>query len=96
MRDLSPVKPAEVGMSQEGLDKLGAAMRELVDEGQLAGVITAVSRHGRLVHHQTYGMQDVDAGTPLTDDTIFRIASMSKPVTSVAVMMLFEEATWWR
>jgi CubicO group peptidase (beta-lactamase class C family) len=90
-RDLSPVDPAQVGMSKEGLDKLGAAMRALVDEGQLAGVITAVTRHGHLVHHQTYGMQDLDAGVPMKDDTIFRIYSMSKPIAGVALMTLYEE-----
>ena len=90
-RDLAKVDPAEVGISATGLDDLGAAMRALVDEGQLAGVITAVTRKGKLVHWQTYGDQDREKGIPLTDDTIFRIYSMSKPIAGVALMTLYEE-----
>jgi len=78
-------------MSRDGLAALGTAMRKFVDDGQLSGVTTAVTREGRLVHWQTYGYQDSERGTPLTEDTIYRIYSMTKPVVGVALMTLFEE-----
>ncbi len=90
-RDLAMVPPAAVGMDQAGLDKLAAALRDLVDRGQLAGVVTAVARHGKLVQFEAYGKQDLEAVTPMTRDTIFRIYSMTKPVTGVALMTLYEE-----
>jgi CubicO group peptidase (beta-lactamase class C family) len=88
---LEAAAPSDVGMSQEGLEVLGAAMRGLVDEGRLAGVTTVVARKGRIVHWQTYGHQDLAKGTPLTDDTIFRIYSMTKPVIGVALMTFYDE-----
>lgn len=90
-RDLARVDPAEVGMSAEGLEKLNGAMHELVDGGQLAGVATAVARHGKVVNWDVYGMQDVEAQLPLKDDTIFRIYSMTKPIAGAALMTLYEE-----
>ena len=74
-RNLDKIAPAAVGMDKDGLAKLGSAMRAMVDEGQLSGVITAVTRKGKLVHWQTYGYQDTEQGIPLTDDSIFRIYS---------------------
>ncbi len=90
-RNLDKIAPAAVGMDKDGLAKLGVAMRAMVDEGQLSGVITAVTRKGKLVHWQTYGNQDTEQGIPLTDDSIFRIYSMTKPIVGVALMTLFEE-----
>lgn len=90
-RNLDKIAPAAVGMDKDGLAKLGSAMRAMVDEGQLSGVITAVTRKGKLVHWQTYGYQDTEQGIPLTDDSIFRIYSMTKPIVGVALMTLFEE-----
>jgi len=90
-RDLGRAAPVDVGMSSAALAELGALMRGLVDEGELSGSITAVTRRGKLVHWQAYGYRDTDRRTPLTDDTIFRIYSMSKPVTGVALMTLYEE-----
>ena len=62
-----------------------------VDKGRTPGVVTLIARHGKVVHFSSAGMQDVEAKTPLTEKTIFRIASMSKPITSVAVMILVDE-----
>ena len=88
---LDRVKPQAVGMSAERLARIRPAMQRYVDEGKLAGIITAVARHGKIVHFETYGMADRDANQPMRADSIFRIYSMSKPVTSVAAMMLYEE-----
>ena len=86
--------PESVGFSASGLKAFESAMHALVDERQLAGVTTLVARRGKVVQFDAYGYQDLDAKTPLAKDTIFRIASMTKPVTGVAMMMLFEEGKW--
>jgi CubicO group peptidase (beta-lactamase class C family) len=88
------VPPESVGFSASGLKAFESAMHALVDERQLAGITTLVARHGKVVQFDAYGYQDLDAKTPLAKDTIFRIASMTKPVTGVAMMMLFEEGKW--
>ena len=69
-------------------------MRALVDDGKLAGVTTLVARHGKVVHFDAYGVQDLESKKPVTKDTIFRIASMTKPIAGVAMMMLWEEGKW--
>ena len=90
-RDLAMVKPEEVGMSSEGLAALKSAMRKMVDDGELAGVLTMVARHGKTVHYDEYGKRDLATGAPIEKDTIFRIYSMTKPVVGVALMTLYEE-----
>ena len=90
-RDLTMVAPAEVGMDEVGLQKLTAAMQEMVDQGQLAGIVTMVARHGKIVHFETFGHQDRDQGVEMEKDTIFRIFSMTKPIAGVALMTLFDE-----
>jgi CubicO group peptidase (beta-lactamase class C family) len=84
-------KPENLGFSSERLCRIRPIMQRYVDNGQLAGMITAVERCGELVHFDMYGMMNLESGTPMTEDAIFRIYSMSKPITSTAVMMLFEE-----
>lgn len=86
--------PASVGMSKEGLAGIDAAMHGLVDQGRLAGVTTLVARHGKVVHFDAYGAQDAGTKVPVARDTIWRIASMTKPVAGVAMMILFEEGKW--
>lgn len=88
------VSPESVGFSADGLKAYGQALQALVDEGRLAGVSTLVSRHGKVVMFDTFGYQDLDAKKPLAKDTIFRIASMTKPIAGVAMMMLWEEGKW--
>jgi CubicO group peptidase (beta-lactamase class C family) len=88
---LAPVRPEVVGLSAERLKRLGAVMKRYVDEGRIAGVVTLVARGGRVADLQAFGQADREAGVPMRPDTIFRIASMSKAVTSVAAMMLVEE-----
>jgi len=90
-----PLTPAAaVGFSAEGLKAFQAAFRGLVDQGQLAGVTTLIARHGKVVHFDAYGVQNLETKQPVTRDTIFRIASMTKPVVGVAMMMLWEEGRW--
>ena len=84
-------QPESVGMSGEGLERLTAATQEFVDEGKFAGVLTMVAREGRIVHVSAVGQRGVDDVRPLTEDALFRIYSMSKPITAVAAMMLYEE-----
>lgn len=86
--------PESVGFSANGLKAYQQAMRALVDEGKLAGVTTLVARHGKVVQFDAYGVQDLETKKPVTKDTIFRIASMTKPVAGVAMMMLWEQGKW--
>jgi len=88
---LPTASPESAGMSSEGLARIGPAMQAYVDDGRLAGVMTMVARRGQVVHWEAAGMRDVAAGDPLETDDIFRIYSMTKPLTSVAVMILVEE-----
>ena len=86
--------PESVGFSTAGLKAFQQAMRALVDEQKLAGVTTLVARHGKVVHFDAYGKRDLEAGKPVEKDTIFRIASMTKPIVGVAMMMLWEQGKW--
>ena len=83
--------PGQLGVSAERLERIRPAMQAYVDDGRIAGFLTAVARRGKIVHFETIGMQDIENNKPMAADTIFRIHSMSKPITSVAVMMLYEE-----
>ena len=83
--------PGEVGMSADRLARIDRHFSGYVEDGRLAGWQVAVSRHGRVVHHSTCGLRDVEAAIPWSPDTVARLYSMTKPVTSVAAMMLHEE-----
>ena len=91
VRDLVAAAPAEAGMSAERLDRITAMSQRYVDAGQLAGVVTVVARDGKIVHFEAVGQRGVDDPAPLGKDDLFRIYSMSKPITAVAAMMLYEE-----
>jgi CubicO group peptidase (beta-lactamase class C family) len=82
---------AELGFDPARLQRLDAVIQDHVDRKQIAGAIMFIARDGKTAHQRTYGMQDIEAARPMAPDAIFRIASMSKAVTSVAVMMLYEE-----
>ncbi|WP_308123588.1 serine hydrolase domain-containing protein [Modestobacter marinus] len=86
--------PAEVGLDGGRLARLDRRLARWVDEGQLPGLLVTVARHGRLVHVGTYGHRDVEARLPVTPETRWRIYSMTKPVTSVAAMSLYEEGAF--
>ncbi|GGS40990.1 serine hydrolase domain-containing protein [Streptomyces griseoviridis] len=84
-------EPDEAGLDGEALDRLDRHFAREVDEGRLPGFLVAVARRGRVAHLTTYGHRDVAAGLPVEADTLFRIYSMTKPVTAVAALMLVEE-----
>ena len=89
--DLAKAAPADAGFLAERLDRIDGALRPYIADGQLAGAVVGVARQGKLVYLKSFGSADTEAGKPMTDDAIFRIASMTKAITSVAVMMLQEE-----
>lgn len=91
---LSPVKPESVGFSSERLERLHALMQEVVDAKEIPGIVTILARHGKIVDYRAYGLRDLASGTRMTKDTIFRDFSMTKPVTGVAMMLLFERGKW--
>jgi len=88
---LPAAKPEDVGMSSERLARIRTAMQRYVDKGLVPGVVTMVARQGKVVHFDAVGYRDAESKAPMTTDTIFRIASMTKPIASVALMMLYEE-----
>ena len=92
--DLAVAKPESVGFSSERLERLHALIQDEVDHKQLAGAITLLARHGKVVDFRTYGKRDLATDVPMTTDTIFRDYSMTKPVTGVAMMILYEEGKW--
>lgn len=91
---LPTVAPESVGMSSERLARIAPAMQQYIDDQLVPGVITMVARKGKVVHFESQGYMDVDSGKAMRPDAIFRIASMTKPITSVALMMLWEEGAF--
>jgi CubicO group peptidase (beta-lactamase class C family) len=89
--DPGRVKPEAVGLSPEKLKRIDEAFEKVIENKQLSGAVVLIARKGKVGYLQTFGMADVEAKKPMKTDTIFRIASMTKPVTSVAVMMLVDE-----
>ena len=83
--------PEEVGLSSERLQRIGEVFQDYVDEGRIAGAVGMVLRHGKLAYVDAWGMRDMAAGDTMEEDDLFKICSMTKPVTSVAVMTLYEE-----
>jgi CubicO group peptidase (beta-lactamase class C family) len=92
--DMTLTKPESVGFSPERLERLHALMQQVVDQKQLPGAVTLLARHGKVVDYRTYGMRDAASGAPMMRDTIFRAFSMTKPVTGVAMMLLYEQGKW--
>ena len=85
------VDPADAGFSAERLARIGPRLQQYVDDGLLPGWSLAVARRGSVVHLETCGSRDVESGAPVELDTIFRVYSMTKPITAVAALMLWEE-----
>jgi CubicO group peptidase (beta-lactamase class C family) len=92
--DLPVASPESVGFSSERLENLHTAVQQYVDIKQLPGAVTILARHGKVVDYRAYGVMDLASGAPMTKDAIFRDYSMTKPVTGVAMMILFEEGKW--
>ncbi len=91
---LPSADPTEVGLSKERLARLDGMLQTMVDERELAGVVTLLARHGKVAFIDVAGVQDIESNRPMTRDSIFRIFSMTKPITGVAMMMLYEEGHW--
>ena len=92
--EIPEARPESVGFSADRLAKLDASMKSLVDAKKLAGLVTVLARHGKIVEEKTYGYADVAGQKPMRKDTIVRIYSMTKPITGIAMMMLYEEGKW--
>jgi CubicO group peptidase (beta-lactamase class C family) len=92
--ELPSARPESVGMSTQRLGRLKSEMQALVDGNQLAGVVTMVAKDGKVVEFEAAGKRDLQGAAPMQKDSIFRIYSMSKPITGVAMMMLFEQGKW--
>ena len=91
---MTDAEPAEVGLDAARLRRIDEHFARYVDDGQLPGWLVLVSRRGQIAHLSTYGQRDIEAGLPVQADTLFRIYSMTKPVTSVAAMMLYEQGAF--
>jgi CubicO group peptidase (beta-lactamase class C family) len=92
--NLPSTTPEKVGMSSKRLKNMTREMDRLVNEEQIAGSVSLISRHGKIVYFKENGHLDKEGKVPMSKDTIFRIASMTKPITSVALMMLYEEGAF--
>lgn len=88
---LPQAQPAEIGLHQGALDRLSATFNDRVTAGHIPGAVILIARHGKVAYHQAFGRLDPARDTPMGTDAIFRIYSMTKPIVSVAVMMLWEE-----
>lgn len=88
---LAPAAPENVGMSSERLNHIDVMCQEAVEKGDLPGIVALVARKGKIVFHESYGMADNKSNKSMNKETIFRIASQTKAITSTAVMMLWEE-----
>jgi len=88
---LAPIAPQAAGLNPDAVAALDAWYAAKVADGERAGYVIAVAHNGRLVHTATFGMKDIDSADPMTADTRFRIASMTKPITTVAALMLVED-----
>jgi CubicO group peptidase (beta-lactamase class C family) len=89
--DLPRAKPEEVGVSTERLHRIDDVIRRHIDNRHIAGAVTLVARKGKVVHFEAQGLKDLESKQPMTQDTLFRMASSTKPVTGVAVLMMVEE-----
>jgi CubicO group peptidase (beta-lactamase class C family) len=88
---LPAARPEDVGLSEPGLRRLRQALSERVASGHIPGAVALIARHGKLAYHEAFGRRDPAGSEPMRLDAIFRIYSMTKPIVSVAVMMLWEE-----
>src|SRR5262245_21535551 len=83
-------KPEDVGLSSERLQRINDAVHRYIESGQITGAVTVVARRGKVAHLEAQGLMDVESKTQMRRDAIFRMASMSKPVTGVAILILLE------
>ncbi|MDG2249411.1 MAG: serine hydrolase [Gammaproteobacteria bacterium] len=83
--------PTSVGMSIDGLNRATLRLQQHIDEGDIAGVVAAVARDGKVIYFESLGLMDIEQAKPMQDDTLFRIYSMARQVTSVAALLLYEQ-----
>ena len=84
-------EPESVGIASDRLNNINVQLKGYVERRQVSGFVSLVARDGQVVHLETFGYRDAEQGLPMQKDTIFRIYSMTKPITSVALMMLYEQ-----
>ena len=90
-QDMEVAAPESVGISSSRLARLDRVMQDYVDQQKLAGIVVLVARHGSIVHHKAFGMADIESGKKMRTDHLVRMYSMTKPITSAALLMLYEE-----
>jgi len=88
---VTTARPEDVGLSSERLDRIHDAVQRHIDAGSISGAVTLVARHGKIAHLEAHGLMDIESKRTMPKDGVFRLASMSKPITAVAVMMMVEE-----
>lgn len=88
---LTPVAPESVGMSSTRLAKIAEVMNQCIAEGKLTGGVVVVARRGKVVYHESFGKRDMEAGKPMEKDTIVRLFSMTRAITTASALMLVEE-----
>ena len=91
---LPVAKPESVGMSSERLDRVGVWLRDIVQQKQAAGFVTLVARHGKVVQHAAYGTRGMEVADAMPENALFDLASMTKPITVAAALMLLEEGRY--
>jgi CubicO group peptidase (beta-lactamase class C family) len=84
-------RPEEVGLSSARLARIAELVQRHIDARNVSGGVTLIARHGRVAHHEAYGLMDIDSKRPMQKDAVFRIMSMTKPVVAVSILMLIEE-----
>ena len=93
-KDLTFASPEEAGMSSDRLSRIKPAMQRFVDEGKTIGIQTIIARNGKIVHFEQVGKLNLETGTEIKSDSLFRIYSMTKPIVTTAAMILFEEGAF--
>lgn len=94
-REIPSTQPSRVGLDPERLERIGEYMNQAVEDGTMVGGMALIARNGKVAYTETWGMKDREAAEPMTEDALFRIYSMSKPITAVALMMLYEEGKFF-
>lgn len=90
-KDIKTARPETVGLSSERLARLDKVMQAMIDNKKTGGIVLLIARKGKVVHHKAFGFADIESGTKMTSDYLFRLWSMTKPITSVALLTLFEQ-----
>jgi CubicO group peptidase (beta-lactamase class C family) len=89
--DMKTARPEDVGISSERLTRIDKFAQELIDNKKTGGIVVLIARGGKVIYHKSFGFADIESGTKLTTDYLFRLRSMTKPITSVALLSLYEQ-----